>query len=206
MERYCIVEKELSDSKPNFCPYIRIFPFKALEYAENHVLSDSVKNEETEDDKSPEDLKCSVGINYEPTEQSLYNGFVEGKEPEKEMLFTFPECEAEIQKLLFNVDNREYVELESDMYFDILDHSFSSKLVNLDIYLHIYYSLLYKQNKESYIALTEKEWTSEQKVEIREKRKECKKYLKGKPDKVKPFVIREKINEKKIVKGKHIMM
>lgn len=100
------------------------------------------------------------------------------------------------------VDNREYAELESDMYFDILDHSFSSKLVNLDIYLHIYYSLLYKQNKESYIALTEKEWTSEQKVEIREKRKECKKYLKGKPDKVKPFVIREKINEKKNSEGK----
>ena len=202
MERYCIVEKELSDSKPNFCPYIRIFPFKALEYAENHVLSDSVKNEETEDDKSPEDLKCSVGINYEPTEQSLYNGFVEGKEPEKEMLFTFPECEAEIQKLLLNVDNIEYADSERDMYFDILDHSFSSKLVNLDIYLHIYYSLLYKQNKESYIALTEKEWTSEQKIEIREKRKECKKYFKGNPDKFKPFVIREKINEKKNSEGK----
>ncbi|MEY8378515.1 hypothetical protein AALD22_22610 [Lachnospiraceae bacterium 56-18] len=50
--------------------------------------------------------------------------------------------------------------------------------------------------------MTEKEWTSEQKVEIREKRKECKKYLKGKPDKVKPFVIREKINEKKNSEGK----
>ena len=57
----------------------------------------------------------------------------------KEILPLFPECEAEIQKLFSPRNDEDYAESDKDMYYDILDSSFSSKLVDLDVYLHIYY-------------------------------------------------------------------
>lgn len=157
MERYCFAEKELSGSKLEVCPYIRVDIFTMMECAKNYA---------------PSNLAGSEGV-------------------VKEMLPLFPECEAEIQKLFSPRNDEDYAESDKDMYYDILDSSFSSKLVDLDVYLHIYYTLLYKQNRDCYIPFTETRWPPEQIKKIREKRKDCKKYIKDHPEKVIPFIIKE---------------
>lgn len=128
-------------------------------------------------------MECAK--NYAPSNLVECEGVV------KEMLPLFPECEAEIQELFSTRSDEDYAESDKDMYYDILDYSFSSKLVDLDVYLNIYYTLLYKQNRDCYTPFTETRWTSEQIKKIREKRKDCKKYIKEHPKKVIPFIIKE---------------
>ena len=86
----------------------------------------------------------------------------------------YPECQEELSKILIKscAENRIHTDSESEMYRSIFNVDLKSDIVELDIYLHIYYTLLYERNKNAYVPLVEAGWTEEKKREIRLKRKE----------------------------------
>ena len=108
----------------------------------------------------------------------------------------YPECQEELSKILIKscAENRIHTDSESEMYRSIFNVDLKSDIVELDIYLHIYYTLLYERNKNAYVPLVEAGWTEEKKREIRLKRKEYNRNIENKSKERLPFRIVEKEN------------
>lgn len=106
------------------------------------------------------------------------------------------ECQDELSKIFREgcAENRIHTESESEMYRSIFNVDLKSDLVKLDIYLHIYYTLLYEKNKNVYVPLVEAGWTEEKKSEIRSKRKEYNRNIENTSKRKLPFQIVEKEN------------
>lgn len=108
----------------------------------------------------------------------------------------YPECKEEISKIIEKgrAKNRKRTDSEEEMYQSIFDVDLTSNLVKLDIYLHIYYTLLYERNKNIYVPLVEAGWTGDKKRAIRLKRKEYNRNIENISKGKLPFQIVEKEN------------
>lgn len=105
----------------------------------------------------------------------------------------FPECQDDINGIIEQSKNiQNFAQTEEEMYGDILLSGLDEELIELDVVMHIYYTMLYHRNEKKYIPFLKAEWNSDQKVKIREERKSCKRYEKREQSKRKaPFEISE---------------
>lgn len=105
----------------------------------------------------------------------------------------FPECQDDIKSIIEQSKNTQnFAQTEAEMYGDILLSGLDEELIELDVVMHIYYTMLYHRNEKKYIPFLKAEWNSDQKVKIREERKSCKRYEKREQSKRKaPFEISE---------------
>lgn len=112
--------------------------------------------------------------------------------------------ENELLKLLrvtldsnFDMNNKD--EIIENMCEEILTMDYDKELIKLDVYLHMYYTSLYKENKERYVDLIPSEWKKDKKDDIRKRRKNLNHYISitEKDAEKKPFKIIEKIQRKK---------
>lgn len=91
----------------------------------------------------------------------------------------FPECQDDINSFIEQSTNtRNLAQTEAEMYGDILLFGLDEDLIELDMAMHIYYTMLYHRNETKYIPFMKEEWSSEQKENIRDKRKSCRRYEK----------------------------
>ena len=105
----------------------------------------------------------------------------------------FPECQDDIKSIIEQSKNTQnFAQTEAEMYGDILLSGLDEELIELDVVMHIYYTMLYHRDEKKYIPFLKAEWNSDQKVKIREERKSCKRYEKREQSKRKaPFEISE---------------
>lgn len=68
-----------------------------------------------------------------------------------EMLY--PECQHMMNEILNNIENQCFAGTKEIMYQDILASVCNEEIVLLDIYLHMYYTVLYKKRKDRLTAL-----------------------------------------------------
>lgn len=91
--------------------------------------------------------------------------------------------------------SRMHADYAEEMYQSIFNINLFSKIVKLDLCMHIYYTVLYEKNRNTYIPLVENDWAEEKKKEIRNKRRDYKSSIKKGEGKEKlPFHIEEKEN------------
>lgn len=138
------------------------------------------------------ELSCEHMIEEENRQGIQINEFVlyEVAKTKKEV---FPECRKEIVWLSGRKDGI-HTDLEEEMYQSILNTCYGSNVMTLDIYLRLYYTVLYEKNKNIYVPLVEDSWTAEKREEIRKKRKEYNRSVGKDIKREMPFQIVEKEN------------
>lgn len=182
MKRYCITKEK------------KIAPIVLLEAYKHYIpcqVSDDGKKVDNMEPSLPDSGKAVIeenSLSKEDSKKMVCNNQI------KDCLPIFPECESEIMRLFISMGKCDAASDEDEMYGDILKDIFSSDIVDLDIKLHIYYTLLYEINKNSFIPLTEENWSREDKEDLRKKRKECNR-RKSEEERKPPFEIREQGSE-----------
>ena len=99
----------------------------------------------------------------------------------------YPECRQIVTEILKNEEGHGDATTEEIMYQDILASVYGEELMLLDIYLHMYYTVLYEKNKNSFVPLAGgkklkicencREQKEVNKCVLCDKFRECEKYI-----------------------------
>lgn len=184
MERYCIFEKAYE--KPTARKMnLKIHPQTLMEFAKNVNLSNEVQH--VTDPKRDKMVALLASASNSEIEKS----FTKIDEENKLKTDFFSECNEEILTL-YDADS--VASSEAEMYCSILYNIFESRVIDVDIFMHSYYSILFSETKDDYVGLKQMNWTREEKETFTKARnnirhnKESKRFV--------PYHINEKFKRK----------
>lgn len=188
MKRYCISD-EVYEKAPASKISLRIHPQTLMEFAKNvNLRNDVQQKDESERDRMVSMLRSKLDL----VPDESFNRIDRENKIKRDF---FSECNEDILAL-YNGDT--FASNEEEMYETILWDILQMPTVCIDINLHIYYTILYQENKGKYTNLLQDNWTKEEKEDFREKRKSYKAYKKRTEGHYIPFKIDDSTPEKRI--------
>ena len=144
MKRYCISD-EIYEKAPASKINLRIHPQTLMEFAKNvNLRNDVQQKDESERDRMVSMLRSILDL----VPDESYNRIDDENKFKRDF---FSECNEDILALY---NGESFASSEEEMYETILWDILQMPTICIDINLHIYYTILYQENKKKYINLT----------------------------------------------------